>query len=74
MIIGNRLTNEVTELHIYTKDEELKLISPETNLKDNDFINGLDIEWNYKDDDDKPATFEIAATAAAIDPTSVIPI
>ena len=59
MIIGNRLTNEVTELHIYTKDEELKLISPETNLKDNDFINGLDIEWNYKDDDDKPATFEI---------------
>lgn len=59
MIIGNKLTNEVTELHIFTKAEELKFISPETNLKDNDFINGLDIEWNYKDDDDKPATFEI---------------
>ena len=59
MIIGNKLTNEVTELHIFTKEEELKFISPETNLKDNDFINGLDIEWNYKDDDDKPATFEI---------------
>ena len=59
MIIGNKLTNEVTELHIFTKEEELKFISPETNLKDNDFINGLVIEWNYKDDDDKPATFEI---------------
>ena len=59
MIIGNRLTNEVTELHIFTKDEELKFISPETDLEDKDYINGLNIDWNYKDDDDKPATFEI---------------
>lgn len=59
MIIGNRLTNEVTELHIFTKDEELKFISPFVEIEDKDYINGLNIDWNYKDDDDKPATFEI---------------
>lgn len=59
MIIGNRLTNEVTELHIFTKDEELKFFSPFVEIEDKDYINGLNIDWNYKDDDDKPATFEI---------------
>lgn len=54
------LRNEKTHIIIQTKSGDLNFISPyDPDLMLEDFINGLDIKWSYKDNDNKPAEFEI---------------
>lgn len=54
------LRNEKTHIIIQTKTDELNFISPrDPDIITPDWINGLDIKWSYKDNDDKPADFEI---------------
>ena len=67
------LRNEKTHIIIQTTDEELNFISPQDpTFTIENYINGLDIKWTYKDNDDKPADFDIEIQGLSRDTSNKI--
>lgn len=51
---------EGTEIIVKTKLEELRILCPrDDEVDDETVINGLDVKWSYKDNEDKPPDFSI---------------
>lgn len=60
MMSNRDLFLEGTEVLIKTKLEELKILCPhDDEIEDETIINGLDIKWSYKDNEDKPPDFTV---------------